>query len=79
MGIISINTNIPGQAGVNPRHVQIISSDSLATVTATGYLNEVVAQGYTIYETDIIDMWYSWQSNTNTGIFAYFIHSWCIM
>lgn len=63
MGILSITTNVAGQVGgmiggVVPRTVKMISTDNLATVSAAGYLNEVSLQGYTISNTDIIDMWY---------------------
>lgn len=58
MGIVNITTDVPGQIGVKPRRVKIISTDNLATVTTAGYLNGVILEGYTIYNTDIIDMWY---------------------
>jgi hypothetical protein len=59
MGILQITTDVPGQIGVKPRRVKIITTDNLATVTTAGYLNNVSLEGYTIYNTDIIDMWYS--------------------
>lgn len=58
MGILKITTDVAGQIDVFPRRVKIITTDSLATVTAAGYLNNVSLEGYTIYNTDIIDMWY---------------------
>ena len=63
MGILSITTNVAGQTGgliggVLPRTVKIVTSDNLATVTAAGYLNNVSLEGYNIFNTDIIDMWY---------------------
>ena len=59
MGILKITTDVAGQIGDKPRRVKIISSDTLATVTTAGYLNNVTLEGYNIYNTDIIDMWYA--------------------
>lgn len=58
MGIVQITTDVAGQINVNPRRVKIISTDNLATVTTAGYLNSATKEGYTIYNTDVIDMWY---------------------
>lgn len=65
MGIVKITTDVPAQIGVAPRRVKIISTDNLATVTAAGYLNSATLEGYTIYNTDIIDMWYG--ATVSTG------------
>jgi hypothetical protein len=59
MGIIAIYTDAPGQINQpNIRRVKIITTDNLATVTAAGYLNPATLQGYNIYNTDEIVMWY---------------------
>lgn len=58
MGIIQITTDTAGQINVNPRRVKIITTDNLATVTTAGYLNVPALEGYTIQNTDVIDMWY---------------------
>lgn len=59
MGIVQIITDAPGQINFpNVRRVKIISSDNLATVTAAGYLNPQSLQGFVIYNTDAISMWY---------------------
>lgn len=68
MGIVSITTDLPGQIGVRPRRVKIISTDNLATVTTAGYLNGATLEGYTIYNTDIIDMWYGATTGANLTI-----------
>jgi hypothetical protein len=74
MSILQIITTEPGQINTpNVRRVKIISTDNLATVTTASYLNNVTLQGYTIYPTDIIDMWYSWVPSTNTGVYAVFL------
>lgn len=63
MAIVSITTSLAGQTGgliggVVPRQVSIVTTDNLATVTTAGYLTEANLQGYTIFNTDIINMWY---------------------
>jgi hypothetical protein len=84
MGILSITTSVAGQTGgliggVAPRQVSIITTDNLATVTAAGYLNQASIQGYTIYNTDIINMWYgasgNFQSISSPGTFSVFTPS----
>lgn len=45
MPILSIQNNDPGQAGVVPNIVRIETNDSVATVTATGYLTDAVRSG----------------------------------
>jgi hypothetical protein len=79
MGILQITTDTTGQINVNPRRVKIITTDNLATVTAAGYLRSANLEGYTIYNTDIIDMWYgaigSGTAIISPGTFETFIPS----
>lgn len=73
MTILSIMPeDTAGQVGVKPRKVSILSTDSLAVVTATGYLNGTSLQGITLYPTDIIWMTYAYSTLTGTGTFAVF-------
>ncbi len=72
MGILSVYTDVTGQINENPRRVKLITTDNLATITTAGYLHNVNLQGYTIYDTDIIDCWYGWVSATNPGTYAIF-------
>lgn len=67
MGILQITTNTTGQIGVNPRRVKIITTDNLATITTAGYLRSAVLAGYTISNTDILDVWYG-ASGSGTAI-----------
>jgi hypothetical protein len=54
MPIENFQINEPGQAGVTPRILRITTSDSIATVTATGYLNNLVRTGgIALSETDL--------------------------
>jgi hypothetical protein len=60
MPITSFTTDVPGQIGVNPRLVRMISTDNLATVTTAGYLNVQLAEsGFPIFSTDFIFMNYN--------------------
>lgn len=58
MATTQINTEFAGQVGVLPRLVKINSTDSFATVTTAGYLNQFIASGYTFYPNDTIQLTY---------------------
>jgi hypothetical protein len=76
MAILSIVTNKPGNIGVVPRRVEILSTDDLSTVTTAGYLsNSPSTQVNVILPTDIIDMTYNYNSATNTGTYEEFTPS----
>lgn len=83
MAILGIQTAQPtGLASVNPSIIYILTSDTFATVTATGYLNNVKQEGFTfsnqqmalVYTTDDGPVWlrvvitYSGASVLNTVI-----------
>lgn len=66
MGILQIITDEPSQINIpNIRRVKIITTDSLAAVIAPGYLNPDILQGYYIFNTDVIDVWYNATGNAN--------------
>lgn len=80
MGILFIQTDEAAQiTNPNVRRVKIISSDNLSTVIGAGYLNPTSLQGYTIQNTDIIDMWYGATGDANSilspGTYAEFLPS----
>jgi len=52
MSIKDIKTDSVGHSGVTPKIVYISTDDTLATVTATGWLNGLITQGYDIKESD---------------------------
>ncbi len=58
MGIIAINVNTTGLVGqqINPRRCTMITTDSLATITTAGYLNNQNALGNQILPTDIFEI-----------------------
>lgn len=53
MPILSINLNVTGTIGVKPRIVYIDTNDTLVQVTATGYLNQSVQEGFSFNEDDM--------------------------
>ncbi len=74
MGIIAINvftTGLTGQS-VNPRRCTLITTDNLATITAAGYLNNQNILGNQILPTDIFEILYSFNEQTQVGIFGIF-------
>lgn len=68
MGIISYTAELPGQVGVNPRRVKIITTDSLGTVTTAGYFNnQTLLQADPLRPTDFMDIVYSYNVASGTG------------
>jgi hypothetical protein len=71
--MLRITAGLPGQNGVTPRRVQIVTTDSLSQVTTAGYLTEGKLLPYTIFPTDIIDMIYSLNEATGVGTYGQFL------
>lgn len=74
MGIISINVNTTGLVGENvrPRRCTLVTTDSLATITTAGYLNNQNLLGNSINATDVFDILYAFNAATQVGIFGIF-------
>lgn len=74
MGILAINVNTTGLVGqtVNPRRCTLITTDSLATITTAGYLNGQNSSGNQILPTDIFDVLYLFNANTQVGVYGVF-------
>ena len=53
MPILNIVTQQIGLVGVNPKWIYISTTDTIAQVTTTGYLNEAVSQGFTFNVSDM--------------------------
>ena len=53
MAILNVVTSVTGLVGVTPRVVYIDTNDTLAAVTATGYLNAAQANGASFKESDM--------------------------
>lgn len=66
MAITQITTNFSGQSGVNPQIDRIVTTDSYATITTAGYLDNVIKQGYIISAGDVILI------NYNSGTLGFF-------
>ena len=55
MSIKKFNIVFPGQVDVTPRFGHLYTSDTLAVVTASGYLNPyMLSQSFSVLPTDII-------------------------
>lgn len=74
MGIVAINVNTTGLVGetVQPRRCTMITTDSLATITTAGYLNNQNYSGNSLLPTDIFDVLYSFSESTQVGIYGVF-------
>lgn len=74
MGIIDINVNTTGLVGrsVQPRRCTITTTDSLATVTTAGYLNNQNNLGFPVSPTDVFDIIYGFNQQTKVGTFGIF-------
>ncbi|OGT30408.1 MAG: hypothetical protein A3E87_01610 [Gammaproteobacteria bacterium RIFCSPHIGHO2_12_FULL_35_23] len=49
----SIQLDTPGQVGVRPRLISIQTTDSFATITTTGWLNQFKQEGFSFYADDL--------------------------
>ena len=85
MAILSITTDVTGQIGIIPQEIYIKTNDTLAVVTAAGYLNQSRTQGFQfsnlqlahVYGTDFndgepgcLDFQVSTPSNPQTGDYS---------
>jgi hypothetical protein len=72
MAIIQMPLPIAANTGVKPNIKTMTVTDNLATLTAAGYLNANVLQGYTISVDDILHVIYSYNQTTGVGSFGIF-------
>ena len=72
MAIISATFGLLGQDGVTPRRVQMVVTDSLATVTTPEYLLPEQLLPNVVYPTDIFDIIYATNSVTQAGTYGQF-------
>jgi hypothetical protein len=63
--------------GIAPRTCQMVTTDSLATITTAGYMNKngQVLQGENLSPTDVINVIYNYSAATNSGTFGIFTPS----
>lgn len=74
-GIIQLPTILPAQVGIVPQMKRMVTTDSLATITTAGYLNSVDLQSNPIAPSDVLDVLYSYNLQTNSGTFGIFTAS----
>ena len=72
MGIIQAPSVLPGQVGVIGAIKYMVTTDSLATITAAGYLNSIDLAVNPIFASDVLGITYLYNLNTNKGTFAFF-------
>jgi len=74
MSIIAINTKVTGLVGeqIEPRRCTMITTDSLATITTAGYLNNQNTAGNPILPTDVFEVLYSFNEATRVGVLGFF-------
>src|SRR5271166_2674411 len=70
MSFLNIVTDFTGQVGVKPRIIRATTSDSFATVTTAGYLNNAIREGFTFYPTDILALSYGASPPTTSQFFT---------
>ena len=63
---------LPGTIGILPQQKYMVVGDNLATLTSAGYLNGVNLESYPIATTDIINVLYSFNLQTQVGTFEQF-------
>ena len=72
MGILQLPVVLPAQVGIVPANKRMVTTDNLATITAAAYLNQYDLQSNPIAATDILDVIYSFNAQTNAGTFGIF-------
>lgn len=74
MAILSLNTDTTGLVGksVAPRRVTMVTTDNIATITAAGYMDNYVSQGFTLQPTDVLEVIYDFNELTKAGSYGKF-------
>jgi len=75
MGILQLPTPIPVMVGIQPQFKFMITTDSLATVTTAGYLNQVNLESNPIAPSDVLIVLYSYNQQTQSGTYGQFVPS----
>jgi hypothetical protein len=70
--IYQLPMQVPGLVGVFPNQKFAVFGDNLATVTTAGYLNQVNLESNPIAPTDILQVLYSFNQQTQSGTYATF-------
>lgn len=72
MAILQLPMQVPGLVGVLPNQKFMVTTDNLATITAAGYLNQVNLESNPVSTTDIIQILYSFNQQTQLGTYGLF-------
>lgn len=71
-GILQLPIQLAGTVGVFPNLKFMVTADNLATITTAGYLNQVNLESNPITTTDILQVLYSFNQQTNVGTYGVF-------
>lgn len=71
-GILQLPMQTPGLVGVYPNPKFLVTSDNLSTITASGYLNQVNLESNPISTTDVLQVLYSFNQQSQVGIYGVF-------
>lgn len=72
MGIVQAPAVLPGQVGVIGAMKYMTTTDSLATITTAGYLNNIDLSVFPVLANDVLGITYSYNLQTNSGTFEIF-------
>ncbi len=72
MGILQLPMQVPGMVGVLPNQKFMLTTDSYATITTAGYLNQVSLEANPVSSTDIIQVMYAFNQQTGVGLYGIF-------
>lgn len=72
MGIIQLPYQLIGQDGVKPNRRPMVVTDNLATITAPNYLNANNLQGVPISNSDVVEVFYLYNTTTGASNYAVF-------
>lgn len=72
MGILQLPTALPSQVGLLPATKLMVTTDNLSTVTTAGYLNSANLEGAPLATTDVLNILYSFNQQTQVGTYGVF-------
>lgn len=72
MGIIQAPQSLTGSSGVKPNFKYMVSTDSLGAITTAGYLNNIDLAVYPIQASDILQVIYAYNLQSNSGTYGQF-------
>ncbi len=71
MGIVQYPSVLPGQVGVIGAAKYMVSTDSIATITSAGYLNNIDQAVFPIAASDLLGIIYNYNQQTGSGSFTW--------